>query len=48
MSICLLEAEIGDPENASNYSLLSEKCTQLEEAKSVLDRLYDRLVEFGE
>lgn len=43
-----LENAISDPEIASDYSKMSEKCKELEEAKTALDQKMDEWAEFSD
>lgn len=43
-----LENDISDPEIASDYSKMSEKCKELEEAKSALDQKMDEWAELSD
>ena len=43
-----LEQEISDPEVASNYSIMSEKCSELEKAKTSLDEMMDEWAELSD
>lgn len=43
-----LENAISDPEIASDYSKMSEKCKELEEAKTALDQKMDELAELSD
>lgn len=43
-----LENAISDPEIASNYSKMSEKCKELEEAKTALDQKMDEWAELSD
>ena len=46
--ICELENAISDPEIASDYSKMSEKCKELEEAKTALDQKMDEWAELSD
>lgn len=43
-----LEQEIADPEVAANYSIMSEKCKDLENAKTSLDEMMDEWAELSD
>ena len=43
-----LEQEISDPEVAANYGIMSEKCKELEEAKTSLDMMMDEWAELSD
>lgn len=43
-----LENAISDPEIASDYSKMSEKCKELEEAKTALDQKMDEWAELSD
>ena len=43
-----LENAISDPEIASDYSKMSEKCKELEEAKTTLDQKMDEWAELSD
>lgn len=45
--ISALEAEIANPEIAADYELVSEKCTQLEAAKTQLDEMLEEWAELS-
>ena len=43
-----LEAQIADPQTASDYSVINEKCSQLDEARNRLEDMMDQWAELSE
>ncbi|MBQ2580703.1 MAG: hypothetical protein II574_03645, partial [Ruminococcus sp.] len=46
--IAQLESEIADPAIASDYALINEKCSQLDEARNAIEEKMDEWAELAD